>query len=231
LSIAALIPAAGKGARMGETVNKLLIPLMGVPLIIRTLRIFEYHQGVDAALLAVPAEEVDFFLELVHSHRLSKVTQIVAGGRDRQESVYHLLKVSAPYDLVAIHDGARPFLTGDALSSVLVIPDGCDGVVLGTPLKDTIKRIDSEGIIIDTPTRSEYCAVQTPQVFLRSRLLEAHERALREGLRGTDDSSLLERYGGIIRIVQGSYDNIKITTKEDILIGEAILRKHAEEVL
>lgn len=231
MSIAALIPAAGKGARMGESVSKLLIPLMGVPLIVRTLRIFEYHHSIDAVLLAVPAEERDFFIELVNSHRLGKVTKIITGGRDRQESVYNLLKASSPYDIVAIHDGARPFLTGEALSSALVIPDGCDGVVLGTPLKDTIKHIDSKRNVIDTPTRSEYYAVQTPQVFLRKKLLEAHEKALREGLRGTDDSGLLEQFGGIIRIVQGSYDNIKITTKEDILIGEAILRKHAEEAL
>ncbi len=215
---------------MEEAENKLLIPLLGVPIIIRTLRIFEHHKDVDAVILAIPAEKKALFIELVHSYRLSKIAEVIAGGRDRQESVYRMLKASTSYDYVAIHDGARPFLTEEALSAVLAVPDGCDGVVMGTPLKDTIKRIDSNGIILGTPPRSEYCAAQTPQVFLRSRLLEAHEKAIREGLRSTDDASLLERYGGIIRIVQGSYENIKITTREDLLIGEAILRKQAEEV-
>lgn len=229
MSVAALIPAAGRGARMGETENKLLMLLMGVPVIAHTLRIFERHGAIDAVILAAPENEKASFRELVGSYGLIKVKDVITGGRDRQESVYNLLRASAAYDKVAIHDGARPFLTDDALSSVLSIPDGCDGAILGTPLKDTIKRVDSEGVITDTPRRSEYFAVQTPQVFLRSRILEAHEKALSEGYRGTDDSGLLERYGGRIAVIQGPCDNIKITTREDLLIGEAILRRKTGE--
>jgi 2-C-methyl-D-erythritol 4-phosphate cytidylyltransferase len=226
MKAAALIPAAGKGTRMQRGMSKLLIPLCGIPLIIHTLSVFEKNALIDSIVVATPPGASEEFQDLLRAHGIRKVTKLVAGGSERQHSVFNMLKamVDDPPDLVVIHDGARPFLSQADLTRVLNIPERCDGIVLGVLLKDTIKRVDGEQVITDTPRREEFCLAHTPQVFSFNKICTAHKKAREEGWAATDDAGLVEHYGGRVKVLFGSPLNFKITTEEDLLLAEMLLK-------
>lgn len=224
--VVAIVPAAGLGKRFGQEKNKPFYPLIGKPLIIWTL---EALQGIDEITEIVPVlKEDDMAMcgELVEQYNITKVKRIVPGGRERQESVYNALKMlDDKTSVVLIHDGARPLIDADIIRrSLYELRDG-DGVVVGVPVKDTIKKAESqESLIVQkTLNRNLLWAIQTPQVFFYKKIKDAYERAFADRYYATDDAAIVEQYDGKVKIVMGSYRNIKITTPEDIKIAEAIL--------
>ena len=218
----AVIVAAGEGRRMRGR-EKLFYPLGGDPLLALTLAAFQDHPGIGEIVL-VGGERVRNRLteEWRERYGLAKVTGAVPGGRRRQDSVYKGLGAFGTVpELVLIHDGDRPFVSRAVISAVLAAASG-GGAIAAVAVKDTVKRVDGEGVITDTPDRRELKLAQTPQGFPFATILDAHERARREGREVTDDAALAEWAGLRVRVVEGSYDNIKVTTPEDLVLAEAI---------
>lgn len=203
--------------------EKLFYPLGGEPLLALTLAAFQEHPGIGEIVL-VGGDRIRGRLaeEWRESYGLTKITAAVPGGPRRQDSVYNGLGAfgTAP-ELVLIHDGDRPFVSREVISAVLAAASG-GGAIAAVAVKDTVKRVDGEGVIIDTPVRRELRLAQTPQGFPFPAILEAHRRARREGREVTDDAALAEWAGLRVRVVEGSYDNIKVTTPEDLILAEAI---------
>jgi len=229
----ALIPAAGMGKRMGASINKQYLELDGLPIVARTISIFERSPLIEAIYLVIPAEEIPYCREhVVAACGFRKVVEIVPGGRERQNSVMNGLNAMrghlADDDVVLIHDGVRPLITHRLLSESIDIARNCDGAVVAVPAKDTIKTV-RDGVIVDTPARDLLWQAQTPQSFRFETIYNAHRAAEREGFMGTDDASLVERRGGVVKVVRGEYKNIKITTPEDLVLAEAFLAGERKE--
>lgn len=230
--ITAVIAAAGQGSRMKAGVNKQFLELLGKPVLIHTLEIFEKCSLIDEVILIAPSGEESYCQDLIKEYGLSKTTKFVAGGQERQDSVARgLEKLSNRCDIVAVHDGARPLLLCSDLINILQIQatSKADGAILAVPVKDTIKESLDGKIVKCTLDRSKLWMVQTPQVFRKDVLTSAYQKALEEGFTGTDDASLVERYGFKIKLVEGSYENIKITTPEDLDLARLILKRRGSE--
>ena len=215
-----IITAAGSSRRLG--VNKLLLPLGGAPVLVRTCQVFQELDLVADIVITAPAGLEDEYARLLKSHHLTKVAQVVTGGAERQDSIYQAmlaLKANAS-DYVAVHDAARPLISAALVEKICRALDNADGAIPAVAVKDTIKRVDAEGLVLETLVRSELRAVQTPQIFRFGPLLAAYNRAQQERYLGTDDASLIEYMGGKVRVVEGDYRNIKVTTVEDIAAME-----------
>ncbi len=225
IKAAVIIPSAGKGRRMGGR-KKNYLPLSGRPVLAHTLVPFNQSPLVNEIILVVPGGDIDFCRkEIVEKFGFSKVTKIVPGGAERQDSVINGLDaVSGDFDIIAIHDGARAFVTREILEATLRAAFVNGAAVCAVPLKDTIKELAPDGFIARTVPRDTLRAVQTPQAFTPDVIRRAYRDAVRTGFVGTDSSSLVERLGLSVAIIEGSYENIKITTAEDLLIAEEILR-------
>lgn len=224
--IGAIIPAAGQGRRMGGQGNKLLLELAGTPILLYTLKTFEDCPYIKEIVIPAAAEDIPSINNLVNCHGLKKVTAIVEGGRERQDSVARALQALSPQVRKAVvHDGARPLLTAGELNSFLEEAVNLEAAVMAVPVKDTIKKVDQEGWVIETPSRDHLKAIQTPQLFDRLLLEKLHKLAFDEKYYATDDAALLEWQGYRAKVLQGSYENIKVTTPEDLLLAEAILRR------
>ena len=225
MSVVALIPAAGCGARFGSGVKKQYLHLGGRPVVVRTLEIFQNHPLIEKIFLVVPGEETDYCREqMVARYALTKVAAVVAGGAERQDSVANGLAAcgAAPGDILVIHDGVRPLFPAARLPEVIRAARQSGACVVGVPVKDTVKEV-VDGVIVGTPDRKRLWQAQTPQAFRFELIRQAHETASRQGLRATDDAALVERLGAEVRMVEGSYRNLKITTPEDLLLAEAFL--------
>jgi len=209
--------------------NKMLVPLGGEPLLVRTLRVFQDHPRVAEVVVSAPAGQEEEYRSLFRRHGLDRVRRVVTGGAERQDSIFQALRAlhQKNGDLVAVHDGARPLVSSDLLDRLCEALDGWDGVVPGVPVKDTIKQVDEHGRVLKTLVRSELMAVQTPQVFRAEVLLEAYRQALSQGHVGTDDASLVEWSQGRVRVIPGDYRNLKITTSEDLALAESLLEEGA----
>lgn len=227
MRVTALIPAAGMGKRMAAGINKQYLKLGGKPILAHTLDVFEKAPFVDDVYVIVPEDEITYCREnVIESYGYTKVRRIVAGGRERQQSVFNGLKAADGLDIddiVIVHDGVRPFVPLDAVRRSVEVARLHDGALVAVPVKDTVK-ITAEGIVVDTPGRENIWLAQTPQTFRYGVIRQAYERAENEGFLGTDDSSLVERLGKTVHIVMGDYRNIKITTPEDMLLAEAFLK-------
>ncbi|MDR0434950.1 MAG: 2-C-methyl-D-erythritol 4-phosphate cytidylyltransferase [Gracilibacteraceae bacterium] len=226
---AAIIPAAGRGLRLSRPVNKLFLPLGGVPVIVRVLRVFESCGLVGAVLVAAAAADAAELRRLIKTYDLRK-PELVPGGAERQFSVGNALRALDPsVRRVVVHDGARPLLTEPNLAAFLRASRGMAAAVAALPVSDTIKETDGQGRVKRTLPRRDLCAVQTPQVFARDLLTAAHEAAAAAGDGvGTDDAALVERWGGSVCLLPGWEENIKITTEIDLLLAETILRAREE---
>ncbi len=228
MRVAALIPAAGMGKRMAAGMNKQYLKLGGKPILAHTLAVFEHAAFVDDIYVMVPEDEIPYCREnVIERYGFAKVRRLVAGGSERQQSVFNGLKATEgldPDDIVIIHDGVRPFVPPEAVRQSVDVARLHDGALVAVPVKDTVK-ITAEGVVVDTPGRANIWLAQTPQTFRYRIILDAHEKADREGFLGTDDSSLVERMGKRVRIVMGDYRNIKITTPEDMHLAEAFLKE------
>ncbi|MBI1921432.1 MAG: 2-C-methyl-D-erythritol 4-phosphate cytidylyltransferase [Geobacter sp.] len=227
MKVIALIPAAGMGTRMQAGMNKQYLLLDGLPIVGRTISVFEAAPFVDDIYVITPEPEIPFCREqVVERMGFGKVRAIVPGGKERQNSVINGLRAipdAADDDVVIIHDGVRPFVTGDIIRRAVDVAVSSDGALVAVPAKDTIKVV-RDGIIRETPQRETLWQAQTPQAFRYGVIRKAHERAEAEGFLGTDDASLVERFGGEVRVVMGDYRNIKITTPEDLVLAEAFLK-------
>lgn len=227
MKVTALIPAAGMGKRMAAGINKQYLDLGGRPVLAHTLDLFENAPFVDDVIVIVPEDEIEYCREsVIVKFGFKKVRQVVAGGKERQQSVFNGLKAADDLDaddVVIIHDGVRPFVPLEAVRKSVETARSSDGAVVAVPVKDTVK-IAFEGVVVETPDRGNIWLAQTPQTFRYGIIREAYEKAEKEGFAGTDDASLMERTGKKVRIVMGDYRNIKLTTPEDMLLAEAFLK-------
>jgi len=221
----AVIVAAGKGVRMNCSTRKQYLELEGVPLLSLTLKAFDKCSSIDEIILVVPAGDIGFCIEkIINPAGIQKKVTTVAGGLKRQDSVYNgLLAVEEKKSTVVIHDGVRPFVNPSSIEECIreaVLHGAC---ILGLPASDTLKLADGSGYIEKTLERDSVWLAQTPQAFDYSLIKKAHDSARKEGFRGTDDASLVERIGEKVRIIRGNINNIKITTPEDLAIARSIL--------
>jgi 2-C-methyl-D-erythritol 4-phosphate cytidylyltransferase len=220
-----IIPAAGQGKRMGAGKNKLLVELNDIPLLIHTLRVFEQDEECTGIILAIHPQDMYEFEALLKKHEITKVENIVLGGKERQHSIYNALKTVVGGGVILVHDAARPFIKKEHIHRLVDAATKTGAAIIGVPAKDTMKKV-LDGKVLETIERSSLWAVQTPQAFRMSTLLKAYELAEKENFLGTDDASLVERLSIPITMVEGDYDNIKLTTQEDLFFAEAILKKY-----
>ena len=230
MKIQVVITAAGQSSRM-KGVDKLTWPLGTVPLLVHTLQGFLSLPDLDQLVVSAHTDRVEEFEELFSHHfGQRKFIRVVAGGKHRQESILHALRVLKHADRncpVMIHDGARPFVSKTVLNALLVKLQSCDGVIPALPVRDTVKRVAKERVV-RTEDREQLRLVQTPQVFKLGQILDSHERAKREDFLGTDDASLLEHYGGHVTWIAGHPHNLKITIPEDLALLEYLLKKESD---
>lgn len=222
-----IIASAGQGKRMGLGQNKLFYKLNNKPILIHTIEKFQNIPWVNEIVIVANPNEIETIETMIREHNLI-VSYIVAGGEERQDSVENgLSKITSEY--VMIHDGARPFITTEKIEELFHFVQREEAVVLGVPVKDTVKVIDKTGYIKETPERKSLWAIQTPQAFRVSLLKDAYNNAKQYGFRGTDDASLIEKLGRKVKVINGDYTNIKVTTKEDLMTGQAILSEYRGE--
>lgn len=243
MKTAAIILAAGKGTRMYEGLQKSngaaplqadarqqkkqYMPVAGYPIVYHALKVFE-QAGIDQLILVTGADDVEYCnREIVEKYHIEKVTHILAGGKERYDSVMAGLEaVASDVDYVLIHDGARPCVTRDMIQRCLEDVQKYDTAVAAVPVKDTIKRGDAEGFAVDTPNRSELYQVQTPQTFSLELIRRAYNAMKQDASASgiTDDAMVVERYTDArIRLTRGDYRNIKVTTPEDLMLAEVFL--------
>jgi 2-C-methyl-D-erythritol 4-phosphate cytidylyltransferase len=224
--IAALIPAAGNGQRMGGPIAKQFLPLQGREVLARTLDVFEACVAINEVWIIVAAAQQGLCQrEIVSRYGFRKVQGVVVGGATRQESVWHGLQhVTAAMDLVVVHDGVRPFVTEAVLLETLHAASQYGAAIAAVPVTDTLKRVSAEKDVEATIPRQRVWRVQTPQAFQRPLLCAAFHYARQQGIECTDEAGLVEVLGQQVRIVPGRESNIKITTPDDLQLGEAFLR-------
>jgi 2-C-methyl-D-erythritol 4-phosphate cytidylyltransferase len=229
--VVALVPAAGRGLRMGGSVPKQFLSIGGEPLIVQSLRILQAAPVVGQIILAVPPADIEYCeREIVLRHRFTKVTKVVAGGAERQDSVRHALaQVPSDTDIVLIHDAVRPFVTQRMIEEVVAASRKEGAAIIALPMRDTVKQVRADGMIERTVDRTPLWLAQTPQAFRRDWIETAHRNAHAEGVRATDDAFLVEWLGYSVAVVEGSGENIKVTRPEDLVIGEAILASRMKE--
>lgn len=220
-----VIVAAGTGSRMNMGINKQFIKLEGKEIIAYTIEKFYNNSNIEDIVVVVKEDESEFFKKEILDKYNFKNIKIAYGGKERQDSVYNGLKLlDEKCDVVLIHDGARPFVSDKIIDKSIEEAKEHKAIVVGVPVKDTIKVIDNDKNIVDTPNRSVLWAVQTPQTFDYNILIDAYKDAFKNKFYGTDDAMLVERIGYKVKMLEGSYNNIKITTQEDLNIGSQILR-------
>lgn len=235
--VGAIIPAAGSGKRMNASINKIRLPLLGRTVLERTLETILASEFIAIVVLVVKAEEKALLQSQTSqlASQFNKELVLVAGGEERQESVANGLNYLKQWPgwkerkrLVAIHDAARPLLTPELLKQSLLAGLEYGAVGIGVPLKDTIKQVTADGMVIGTPDRAGLWAIQTPQVFDLDLLLECYQKASASGKIFTDDCGVVEYCGQPVKLIPGSYENLKITTPEDLIMAEAILRRRED---
>jgi 2-C-methyl-D-erythritol 4-phosphate cytidylyltransferase len=228
----AVILAGGSGKRINSHLPKQYLPVGDCPLLVHTIRIFELSSIIHDILLVVPKEDIPRVESLiVEPNGFSKIGRIVAGGHERQDSVKNGLDaVGDDTDIVLIHDGVRPFITEELIRLTVREAFNHGAATVGVPVKETVKRVDQAGWILETLDRQVIWLTQTPQAFQRSIIQEAYQRAYRDHFYGTDDASLVERMGHPVRMIKATYDNIKITTQEDLLLAELLIKKRKATV-
>ncbi len=228
-SLALVVAAAGYGTRLDSGLPKQYVPLLGIPMLQRTLSVLSSCPEVDALVVVVNPQDTEYCLNEIAMERIGKVVQVTGGGEERAFSVRNGLSALAEagsWDLVGVHDGARPLVTCDAIEralAALAADPHLDGAVLAVPSTDTVKIVDEDGIIVGTPSRRGLWRAQTPQIFRWQMLMDAYAVS-DEALAGaTDDAALVEARGGRVAVVEGSPENFKVTDRVDLRVAEQIL--------
>lgn len=217
-----IIVAAGKGRRMGADINKQYLKLDGKEILAHTIEKFERSNSINEIIVVTSKDELGFCWESIcKKYGFTKVKKIVAGGKERQDSVYNgLIELDEKAEIVLIHDGARPLIRHEQIEESIKVASQVGGCVVGVPVKDTIKICDNNQKVLETPSRDTLWSVQTPQVFQYDIIMEAYEEGFKKKLSATDDSMMVEALGYPVEVISGRYDNIKITTPEDLVIAE-----------
>lgn len=218
-----VLPAAGSGKRMGAGQNKLFLQLANKPILMHTLEVFQDDENCTGIWLAVKPEEREYIQQLLQTYHITKVKGLPSGGEERQHSVHSCIKEMQHVDIVLVHDAARPFITTPIIANLVVTANEKGAAIAGVRAKDTMKKV-KDNIIVETVDRESLWMIQTPQAFRFDLLQEAEDIAEKVGFLGTDEAMLVERLGHQVYIVESTYENVKITTKEDLVFGEAILQ-------
>ncbi|MDO5391886.1 MAG: 2-C-methyl-D-erythritol 4-phosphate cytidylyltransferase [Eubacteriales bacterium] len=224
----AIVLAAGQGKRMGSKIQKQFLEIQGRPVLYYSLVCFEASPLIEEIVLVTGKDCIEYCQkEIVDKYNLKKVVKITAGGRERYDSVYAGLLACENSDYVFIHDGARPFIDAQILERAFGAAKECGACAVGMPSKDTVKIADENGYVADTPDRKTVWTIQTPQVFAYDVIRQAHEEIRRGTMQGiTDDAMVVEQQGKYrVKMVEGSYKNMKITTPEDLLVAESFLKE------
>lgn len=222
----AIILSAGKGTRMNQSISKQYLMLGNQTILSYSLEVFQ-KSPVDEIILVTAKEDIEYVKNnIIKSHKIDKVTKIVAGGQERYLSVYQGLLAAGDCDYIMIHDGARPFLTLDIIKDSIQAVQKYRACAVGVPLKDSIKKVGQEGYIVENIERKDVWQVQTPQSFSYPLILNAYEKLLLSDIEPTDDTSVVEYFTETkVKMLFGNYENIKITTPEDLEYGEYIIKK------
>lgn len=227
--VAAVVPAAGRGERLGPGAPKALRELCGVPMLVHAVHALAQARLVDLVVVAAPPDDRAGVERLLESHQVPAEVRVVAGGATRQESVRRALDALPPeVDVVLVHDAARPLAPSELADAVVAaVRAGAEAVVPGVPVADTVKRVTADGLVAETVPRDELRAVQTPQGFRRDVLTAAHD-APADGAApaATDDAGLVERLGRPVTVVPGSQEAFKVTRPLDFVLAEAMLERH-----
>ena len=224
--VSVIIAAAGMSNRMGSKINKQFIWIEGKPILAHTIDKFEKCRYIDEIIIVSKEEEIDYCRkEIVKKYKFKKVSNIIRGGKERQDSVYNgILALNEKTDIVLTHDGARPFIEIESIEDGIKGVLEFDACVIGVPVTDTIKVVSEDNTIKNTPDRSIIWAAQTPQCFRKDILIKGYEKAIKDRYFATDDSSIVENIGIKVKMIMGNYKNIKITTPEDIIIAESLFK-------
>lgn len=228
MKISAIIVAGGRGRRMGADINKVFLPLCGKEILAHTLTAFEACDKINETVVVTAADDISRVKDIVKRSMLQKVTKIIEGGAERQNSVYNGL-CAATGEFAVIHDGARCLITPEEISAVIADAIKYGASAIGVTVKDTLKSIDELGSITGTIDRDHTVQIQTPQVFPTDVIKTMHEDISARGITVTDDCSIYEYFGKTVHVTIGSYDNIKLTTPEDISIGEQIIERRGKQ--
>jgi 2-C-methyl-D-erythritol 4-phosphate cytidylyltransferase len=226
--IIAIIPAAGAGVRMETNRPKQFLDLDGSPVLVRTLEVFQECPAIDSIILITPDQDVEYARkEIVHTYGLTKVEKVVPGGERRQDSVRLGLEAWEGHDgLVLIHDGVRPLVPADLIVRAIDAAKENRAVIPALPAKETVKEVNENALVVKTYDRRKIWLVQTPQVFRYQDILMAHQRAIKENWEEvTDDALLMEKVGIPVKVIEGSEDNIKVTTPRDMELARFLLKE------
>ncbi len=226
--VSCILAAAGKGSRMQANINKIFLEYDGAPVLAHTLMAFEKSCLIDEIIIVTSESDMLGCKDIAKEFNIKKLKTITVGGEKRQDSVRNALQVvSKEAEIVLIHDAARPLVSETIIENVVEGVMTCGAAATGVACKNTLKLADDNGLIKDTPDRSHLFEIQTPQGFAYDIITRAHASALEKGIFGTDDCYLVEQMGYDVKIVDGSYTNIKITTPEDLLLAELFAEKFA----
>ncbi|WP_432404606.1 2-C-methyl-D-erythritol 4-phosphate cytidylyltransferase [Wukongibacter sp. M2B1] len=221
----AIILAAGRGTRMKAEMNKQYLLLKGRPIIAHTIDVFEKSPLIDEIILVINKNDIEVCKKnILEKYKFKKVKKVIIGGKERQRSVYNgILAVNEEAEIILIHDGARPIVSEQIIERCTNGAKEHGAVSAGVPIKETIKIMKADRFVDFTPKRENVWITQTPQAFKTETIKKAHEIAIEENILGTDDAMLIEYMGEKVKMVEGDYENIKITTPEDLMTVEAIL--------
>ncbi len=221
-----IVVAGGRSERMGG-IDKVFAALMGRPLLAWTLAAFKACTDVEGVIVVASPSSVGRMRDFIKEWRFTNVVSVVAGGEQRQDSVRAGLDAASAAAIVVIHDAARPLVTPDMISRGIALARETGTALCAVPSRDTVKRVTGDPPhVIETPVRTEMWLAQTPQVFAREILLDAHMRSTTPA---TDDAALVEAAGGEVRVYEGAASNLKVTTRDDIIVAEALLRERFEQ--
>ena len=225
--ISVIIPAAGSGKRMNTKTRKQYLEINNKPILLFTLESFQNHSEIDEIILVCPKSDINFIKEnILEKSNFSKITSIVAGGDQRQDSVTNgLQSVSEQADIILVHDGVRPFISNEHISKIIETLKNEDAAVIAVPVKDTIKEVEN-GKVVQTPDRSKLWSIQTPQGMKADIFRTCYEKLKSAPFLGTDEAMIAEKFNYSVNIVEGSYTNIKITTPEDLQIATLFLGRN-----
>lgn len=226
--VSVVIAAGGRGTRMGADINKVYLKLCNKQILMHTVEAFEKNPKVGEVVIVTGTHEIEHCKELVKKYGYSKVSAITNGGDTRQQSVYNGIMMTTG-DIVMIHDGARALISQEEIDNVLKDCEKYGAAAVGVKCKDTLKKADKNGFIMETIDRETTYNIQTPQVFKRDIIVNAHEAARERNINATDDCALAEHMGIQIKITEGSYNNIKLTTPEDMAVAENIITGRKNE--
>lgn len=224
-TVTAVILVAGNSTRYGQNRNKNFENIQGKPVMLYSLEEFHKNRYIDNIIIGAKEEEIPIIKNILQKEQFTKPIDIIVGGNSRQQTVYHCIQQTEA-DIVVIHDGARPAIKQEYINQCIESMKEFEGATVGVPSKDTIKITDENNVVVQSTQRSNTWIVQTPQCFERKILLDMHEKYKQEEM--TDDCMLLEKNKNKVKILEGDYTNIKITTYEDLEIMKKIIRKLAK---